>query len=122
VKILFDHNVDRRYNRHLTGHQISTTRQMRWEHLDNGTLLRSCAAAGFEVFVSVDKNIRYQQNLDKLLLPIVVLDTASNALADLVPFAPHLLRLLSGRLDAIVHVLARDGTVAYFGASGRPNP
>jgi hypothetical protein len=47
-----------------------------WEKLANGALLDAAEAAGFEVFVTADKNIRYQQNLTGLKISIVVLGNA----------------------------------------------
>jgi hypothetical protein len=88
VKVLFDHNVDRRFRRHLPAHEIKTAREMRWEQLDNGELVDAAAVEGFEVVLSVDKNLRHQQNLQTLPIPIVVLDSVSNALPDLVPGCP----------------------------------
>lgn len=63
MRVLFDHNVDRRFRRFLPGHLVSTTREMGWETLANGELLKAAADAGFAVFVSIDKKIEHQQNL-----------------------------------------------------------
>jgi hypothetical protein len=116
MRVLFDHNVDRRFRRHLPGHDIVTTRQMGWELLANGTLLRSAADAGFEVVVTVDKKLRHEQNLSTLPLPVLLLDSFSNALPSLVPFAPFVLRALGeGPLERAIHMIARDGSVVRFG-------
>jgi hypothetical protein len=96
LKILLDHNVDRRFRRHLPGHEVKTAREMRWERLANGAPLQAAAAAAFEALLSVDKNLRHEQNLKTLPIPIVVLDGVSNALPALVPFAPHVMKLLQG--------------------------
>jgi hypothetical protein len=55
LKVLFDHNVDRRFRKRLPGHEIKTTREMRWETLLNGALLQAAAGGGFEAFISIDK-------------------------------------------------------------------
>ena len=57
----------------LKGHTVETAAGRGWEHLKNGDLLRAAEGAGFEVFVTPDKNIRHQQNLKGLRLAIVVL-------------------------------------------------
>ncbi len=57
MKILLDHNLPRRLREHLPGHEIRTTREMKWEQLRNGTLMSVAAATGFEVFVTIDKQI-----------------------------------------------------------------
>jgi hypothetical protein len=120
VKVLFDHNVDRRFRRHLVGHEIKTTREMGWETLANGILLRESASAGFDVFISIDKKLRHEQNLITLPLPIVVLDAISNALPSLIPFAPGLLQLLSARLDRCLYILDDAGTVSRLGGPLAP--
>jgi len=114
VKVLFDHNVDRRFRRHLPGHDISTSRELRWETLENGALLASATAGGFEAVLTVDKKIRHQQNLRQLPLAVVVLDAPSNALPDLIPFAPFVQDLFKAPLRAALYWVAPDGTVTLI--------
>lgn len=59
----------------MTGHEVSTARQMGWAELGNGELLRAGEGAGFQVMVTGDKNLAYQQNLEGRKLALVVLDT-----------------------------------------------
>lgn len=123
MKVLLDHNVNRRFRRHLVGHDVRTAREMRWEALANGALLRSAAAAAFDVFLSIDKNLEHQQNLKSLPLPVVVLDSASSALSSLEAFAPALLQLLGAPLDRLLHVIDADGRVLRLDAPrGRSDP
>ena len=75
MKILFDHNLPRRLREHLPGHEIRTTREMKWEQLRNGALISSAVEARFEVFVTIDKQIEDQQNLATLALPVVVVES-----------------------------------------------
>jgi hypothetical protein len=116
LKVLFDHNVDRRLRRHLPGHEIKTTREMGWEELTNGELMASARTAGFAAMLTIDKNIRHEQNLDKLPLPVVVLDSISNALPALIPFVPYLEALIKGDLSCALHVMGADGQVRQFGS------
>ncbi len=111
MKLLFDHNVDRRFRRHLSGHKTSTTRELGWEKLSNGLLIRAAADAGFEAFISIDKKIEHEQNLRNLPLPVIVIDAPSNALPALVPFAPFLLELLKLRLDHLLFIVEPAGVV-----------
>lgn len=67
---------------------------MGWSGVKNGELL-TLAAADFDAFVTVDKNLPYQQNLSTLPVSIVLLDTYSNELAVLLPLMPHLEHALS---------------------------
>ena len=71
--VLFDHGTPRPLERFLVGHSVRTARALGWETLGNGELLAEAENAGFEVLVTTDKNIRYQQNLQTRRIAIVVL-------------------------------------------------
>jgi PIN like domain len=73
VKILFDHGTPRSVAQSLTGHEVTRAAQMGWHELANGELIEKAEAAGFELLLSTDKNIRYQQNLKDRQIAIVVL-------------------------------------------------
>jgi len=75
VKVLFDHNVPKRLRRSLPEHEVRTAREMGWSELTNGVLLDTAQAAGFQVMVTGDKNLSYQQNLQGRELALVVLST-----------------------------------------------
>src|SRR5205814_468111 len=61
---------------HLKGHIVIEARERGWDRLANGDLLQGAEAAGFDVFVTADKNLRYQQNLSARKLAIVVIGNA----------------------------------------------
>jgi len=72
--ILFDNGTPRTLSRYLIDrHAVTEARARGWEGLDNGELLTEAEAAGFEVLVTTDKNLRYQQNLAQRKIAIVVL-------------------------------------------------
>jgi hypothetical protein len=73
--ILFDHGTPRGIARFVPGHTITRARQRGWDRLSNGDLLAEAERAGFEVFLTADKNIRYQQNLAGRRIAVVVLST-----------------------------------------------
>jgi hypothetical protein len=73
--ILFYHGTPRGIERFLPGHTITRARQRGWDRLSNGDLLAEAERAGFEVFLTADKNIRYQQNLAGRRIAVVVLST-----------------------------------------------
>jgi hypothetical protein len=68
-----------------SSHEVRTVQQQGWKGLRNGELLRRAADAGFEVFITADQNLEFQQNLARSPLGIVVLVAPSNALEDLLP-------------------------------------
>jgi hypothetical protein len=71
--ILFDNGTPRGLARFLPGHSVEEARARGWEELSNGELIDLAEQAGFEVMVTTDKNIRYQQNLKARKIAIVVL-------------------------------------------------
>ncbi len=73
MKILFDNGTPKPIARSLTGHQITFARQIDWHELENGDLIQQAEEAGYEVLLSTDKNIRYQQNLSGRRIALVVL-------------------------------------------------
>jgi hypothetical protein len=73
VLILLDNNAPRGLARALTGHVVTEARERGWATLKNGDLLRVAEEAGFDVLVTADKNIRYQQNLEDRKIALVVL-------------------------------------------------
>ena len=77
MKILFDQGTPVPLRRHLDDHEVATAAEMGWSQLTNGELLAAATDAGFEVFVTTDQNLRYQQNLKNRTIAIVVLMSAS---------------------------------------------
>jgi hypothetical protein len=74
--ILFDQGTPRGIARALAGHTVIEARARGWDTLSNGELLAAAEAAGFQVFLTTDKNIQYQQNLGTRSIAIVVLGKA----------------------------------------------
>ncbi len=74
MRILFDKNVPVGVRRFLSAHDVRTFIEMEWHpQLENGELLKAAEAAGFDVMVTSDQNIAYQQNLSGRKLALVVL-------------------------------------------------
>jgi hypothetical protein len=74
LRIVFDKNVPVGVRRFLSNHEVSTFVAMQWHpQLENGELLTAAETAGFDVMVTADQNIRYQQNLSGRKLALVVL-------------------------------------------------
>jgi predicted nuclease of predicted toxin-antitoxin system len=93
VRILLDECVDWRLSRDIIGHDVKTARQMGWATIKNGELL-ALAAQQFDVFVTVDRNLSFQQNLTAFPIAVLVLRARTNRLADLRPLIPALLAAL----------------------------
>lgn len=73
MRVLFDNSTPRGIAKILQEHVVAEARDHGWDRLRNGELLDAAEKAGFEVFVTPDQNIRYQQNLEGRKIAIVVL-------------------------------------------------
>jgi hypothetical protein len=104
VRVLLDECVDWRLLRDIVGHDVKTARQMGWSTIKNGELL-ALAAKRFDVFVTVDRNLSFQQNLVAVPLAVIVLRARTNRLADLRPLIPALLAALDSPRPGIAQVI-----------------
>ncbi|MBI3374295.1 MAG: hypothetical protein HY017_21435 [Betaproteobacteria bacterium] len=77
MHILFDQNTPVPLRQSLTHHEITTAYERDWSRLKNGELLDAAENQGFEVLVTTDSNLKYQQNLKSRRIAIVVLSTPS---------------------------------------------
>ena len=82
--ILFDNNTPRGLTHFLSGHSVEEARMRGWDQLANGELIAAAEQAGFEVMVTADKNIRYQQNLEARKIALVVLENSQWPMVKLV--------------------------------------
>lgn len=73
MKILFDNGAPNPIARSLVGHVVGFARKIGWHELENGELIQRAEEAGYEILLSTDKNIRYQQNLAGRKIALVVL-------------------------------------------------
>jgi hypothetical protein len=95
MRILLDECVPRALRRHLTGHNVLTSPQLGWAGKKNGELMRLIDRNGFEVFITVDKSLQFQQHLSSLTFAIIRLSSQSNRLADLAPLMPQVMSALA---------------------------
>lgn len=94
MKLLLDECVTRYVKRDLAGHEVFTVDEAGLKGLKNGQLLQRAADDGFDVLVTVDQNLSYQQNLRTLPVAILILVAYSNAYAKLKPLMPRALEKL----------------------------
>ena len=93
MKILLDENLDWRLRRDFPGHQVESVPLVGWAGLKNGALLAQ-AEKQFEVLVTMDSNMKHQQNLAKFQIAVISLEAPSNRLADTRPLMPKVLAVL----------------------------
>ncbi len=90
MKILLDECVDQRLAPEIRGHAVTTVPQMGWASIKNGELLHR-AEREFDVFITVDRNLAFQQNIPKFQIAVILLHASSNRLDDLQVLVPILL-------------------------------
>ncbi|NJL98829.1 MAG: hypothetical protein HC924_08480 [Synechococcaceae cyanobacterium SM2_3_2] len=77
MKILFDQGTPVPLRRFLPGHAIDTAYERGWSEISNGNLLNQAEQAGYELLITTDRNLRYEQNLGNRSIAIAVLMTTS---------------------------------------------
>ncbi len=93
MRLLLDESVPRRLRTALPKHSVSTVVELGWSGTRNGELLR-LASEKFDVFITVDQNLPFQQNASTLPVSVVVLVAPSNKLEALLPLVPKLEAIL----------------------------
>jgi len=83
----------KKLKRDFVGYEMNTVPEMGWAGIKNGALL-TLAAPQFDVFITIDNNLRYQQNLKTIQLVIVVLNATDSKLETLRPLIPSVLSAL----------------------------
>ena len=94
MRVLLDECVPRKLRNELPGHDVKTVADVKWAGTKNGLLLQQ-AAAKFDVLVTVDQGIPYQQNLADITLALVIIMAPSNDIQDLRPMMSDVLRVLA---------------------------
>ena len=77
MRILFDHGTPSGIAESLAGHEVTEAMERGWDTISNGELLKVAEAAGFDVLLTTDKRIRYQQNLASRKIAILVLGNST---------------------------------------------
>ena len=100
MRILFDHGTPSGIARSLAGHDVTEAIDLGWDRVSNGELFAKAEAAGFDLLLTTDKNIQYQQNLKGRRIAIVVLGNSA-------------WRLVRVHLDRIVVVVDKTTPGSY---------
>lgn len=93
MRVLLDECLPRKLKQEFHGHTVFTVPEMGWAGKQNGELLR-LAKDKFDVFVTLDRNLSFQQNLRVADLAVVILEAENSRLATLKPLIPKVLRSL----------------------------
>ena len=93
MRLLLDECVPKRLRRELLEHEVRTVPEMGWAAKENGDLLR-LASDRFDVFITADQRLNYQQDVSRFPIAVVVLVARRNKIEFLLPLAPELRRVL----------------------------
>ena len=88
MKILLDECVTKRLNKYLEEFQVYTIRELGLSGIKNGKSMTYCAENSFDILLTIDKNLMFQQNLVKYPVTIVVLNCSTSKIEELVTFIP----------------------------------
>ena len=94
MRVILDESVARQLAPLLVGHDVTTVQRQGWAGTSNGELLR-LAAAEFDVLVTGDRSLQYQQNLSGLVLALIVLQGPDNRVETITSMAPQVLEALA---------------------------
>ena len=94
MRILLDESIPRRLGALLVGHEATTVPKSGWAGIKNGKLL-ALAATKFDVFLTADRNVEFQQNLSALPIAILIVMVKSNRMEDVKPLVPEILKELN---------------------------
>lgn len=105
MKVLLDECLPKKLKHEFPGHDTIMVQEMGWAGVKNGDLLRMIHGTDIEVFVTIDSNLEYQQNLNILNFGVIVLNAPDNAIDSLRPLVPQILAALKTiKAGKIVHV------------------
>ncbi len=79
---------------------------MGWAGSKNGDLLRLAAAHGFDAFITAERGIEYQQNLDDLPIPVIVMTASRKRVEELQPLVPRVVDIVTGNLQSRLYHIA----------------
>ena len=107
MKLLLDESVPRRLaDVFPVSFMVRTVQQMGWAGIDNGHLLCLAATEQFDALVTVDKGIAYQQNVDDLPIPVIIMLAPRNRLRELEPLVSGAISVLSGGLQRRIYLVS----------------
>ena len=108
MQVLLDECLPRKLKRELTGYRVATVPEMGWAGIKNGSLLRLILSSAIDVFITIDGNMEYQQNLPALGVAIIVLSAPDNTI--------ETLRLLMPKVNQILPTI-QHGEIVHIGSA-----
>lgn len=104
MRIVLDECRPAKLARTFSGHEVTTVSALGWSGIRNGELLTKLEQEGYELLVTVDKNLRYQQKIEGRSLAVLVLDSQRNTLTALIPHVQRVLAELATMSPGNVYI------------------
>lgn len=106
MKILLDENLPKKLKLEFSGeHEIFTVREKGWNGRKNGELLGLMTLEGFDAFITIDKNLQYQQNISKFPITLFILDAPNTKIGTLLPYIENLKLVLNETKENQIQII-----------------
>ncbi|MBE0648569.1 MAG: hypothetical protein IH596_12385 [Bacteroidales bacterium] len=106
MKILLDENIPRKLKFDFNiDDEVRTVQELNWQGKKNGELLGLMTFAGFDIFITLDKNLQFQQNLNRFSIRIIILDASNSRYQTLQPFILKVTQALSGKIAGQIMII-----------------
>jgi len=89
MKILLDECVTKKLKKHFSLHQVFTVANMNWLGMKNGNLMRNAINEGFDIILTIDKNLQFQNNMIEYNISIVIFHCENSKIETLIQFIPE---------------------------------
>ena len=104
MKLLFDESVPRQLGVYFPDRiEVQMAQRMGWAGSKNGDLLRLAASHGFDALITADQGIEYQQNLESLPIPVVVMIASRTRIQELQSLVPRVVDIVTGNMQKRVY-------------------
>ena len=88
MKILLDECITKHLKPHLSDHEVYTVSEKKWNGIKNGNLISLCIEHGFDLLLTIDKNLQFQQSIGKHPIIVVILNCYLSNIDELITFLP----------------------------------
>lgn len=106
MKILIDECLPKKLKQYLSEFEVNTVSELGWESLKNGELLKQAINNKFDVFLTADKKLKYEQNIKSMNITIVVFDVYRNKIENIIPLLKRFKEEIIKYLKNEIYILA----------------
>lgn len=108
MKILLDECITKLLKKQLINHTVFTVANMNWLGMKNGNLMKSAIKEGFDILLTIDKNLQFQNNMNEYGISIVIFDSHNSKLETLVSFIPIFEKQIDSFEKGKVYIIKKD--------------